>query len=352
MSSQDMKQGDEEATYGETFEATFDPDGQGEEEEEEAAPYLVPRLAAYAEASSSSSIASDEDKKAHTENEDGTTFQADELDEEGRTPHVLIARDSGERSAAHVTDDGATEEPRERASEEESSLEKAEGSDAMQANEQDPTYIGSSGEDEVEVSEEDAHEDDGDRGSNRATASHYASAFAHSRVKELLKYEGSSSIVSRDAATAACEAVALLMRDLVATTAAEATRRSRKTLTYDDVARVVQLFDRFSFLADVVPPASSSSSGSGLGAGKSIVVGSHLQSLPAAGGDVPSKKSVDASPRSKSAHWQGRGRSAPSVGSERSTVKRSKTAQARAVHSAVSPLHPQPGGMRQATLRF
>ncbi|CCW66547.1 unnamed protein product [Phytomonas sp. Hart1] len=39
--------------------------------------------------------------------------------------------------------------------------------------------------------------------------------------------------------------------------AAEAARSGRKTISYDDVSRLAQIFDRFSFLQDVLPPTST-----------------------------------------------------------------------------------------------
>lgn len=104
----------------------------------------------------------------------------------------------------------------------------------------------------------------------QSTAVDYTNAFSFNRIKDLMRIENSlaeggggieahkgsvsgSTIISRDAARAMTEAVALLLRDLAQCASQEAVRRRRRTVQYDDVARVVQLYDRFSFLCDVLP---------------------------------------------------------------------------------------------------
>lgn len=359
--------------YGDTFEATFDPAEDGNDDGDDAAAYLVPRLAAYAapsshasSASSSSSVAphtephSEEDEEAHM---GGQTSPPATTTTTAPTAHVTPyrdepsrARESGERSAAHVTDDGAHEDSRGTPAdvshweneEAEAVVEAAAPPPASHAalaadDDDDDAYDDTANREDEEgevQSEDDVVFEDHDRaGGARADSHTFANAFAHSRVKELLKYEGSSSMISKDAAAAACEAVALLTRDLVAMAAAEATRRNRKTVNYDDVARVAQMFDRFSFLADVVPPMPATSS-SGSGAGKSIVVG----------GPAPaSSLRTGTASRSRSAHVRGAGRSGAGAGGvDSGAAVRSKTAHP----ATASSVHPLPGGMRQATLRF
>ncbi|CBH10521.1 hypothetical protein, conserved [Trypanosoma brucei gambiense DAL972] len=78
--------------------------------------------------------------------------------------------------------------------------------------------------------------------------------FALSRVRELLKFHSNSTIVSKDAVTTASEAVVLILQDLTRMAAAQAERNNRKTVRYSDVATVVQHYDRFSFLLDILPP--------------------------------------------------------------------------------------------------
>ncbi|EKF39327.1 hypothetical protein MOQ_000448 [Trypanosoma cruzi marinkellei] len=93
--------------------------------------------------------------------------------------------------------------------------------------------------------------------------------FPLSRVRELLKFHSSSTIVAKDAALVAGEAVALMLQDLTRLAVAEAERQRRRTVTYVDVARVVHHFDRFSFLSDIIPPVPVVASGP-----KAVAVGS------------------------------------------------------------------------------
>lgn len=108
--------------------------------------------------------------------------------------------------------------------------------------------------------------------------------FSFSRVRDLMKLESSISsdnicndssptkqnsnsnsshhhvvqsvIIARDAVKATCEAVALMLQDLCRTAASEAVRRKRKTISYDDLARAVTLYDRFAYLANIIPTLS------------------------------------------------------------------------------------------------
>ena len=361
--------------------------------EDEVVSYLVPLLAADASSSSSSSLSqtpplSDDDDVVGRNIEDEEVEAVEDAD---RAADVVAARGSGERSAARATDEDTLEGSREstahtsRLTNEEEGSADDEGVEANWSGDVQGTTDADNGggggdgegpegnrDEEVNAPASDEDEkaedvDDDDRHHHyhptrgvEAGSTNYANAFPHSRVKEILKYEGSSSIVSRDAAAAACEAVALLMRDLVAMAAAETTRKNRKTISYDDVARVAQLLDRFSFLADVVPPAPpASSAASTFSPGKSIVVGSHLPSSFSAdgGGGASRKKVTNAASRSKSVQGQ-RGRPhgaspAAASGAEKSAAARSKTTHARVMLSAKPQgVHPQPGGMRQSTLRF
>lgn len=73
------------------------------------------------------------------------------------------------------------------------------------------------------------------------------------RVRELLRYEGSSTILSKDGVSMVAEAVGLLLQDLTRSAAEMAKRRRKKRVTAKDIAQVISLYDRFSFLAEVVP---------------------------------------------------------------------------------------------------
>ncbi|KAH9577403.1 Transcription factor CBF/NF-Y/archaeal histone domain [Trypanosoma melophagium] len=96
---------------------------------------------------------------------------------------------------------------------------------------------------------------------NPAAARGDRPTFPLSRVRELLKFHGSSSIVAKDAALTASDAVVLMLRELTRLAAAEAERQQRRTVTYADVARVVHYFDRFSFLSDIIPQPPETRSG-------------------------------------------------------------------------------------------
>lgn len=73
------------------------------------------------------------------------------------------------------------------------------------------------------------------------------------RVRELLRYEGSSTILSKDGVSMIAEAVGLIIQDLIRSAAEMAKRRRRRRVTAREIAQVISLYDRFSFLADVVP---------------------------------------------------------------------------------------------------
>lgn len=81
------------------------------------------------------------------------------------------------------------------------------------------------------------------------------SVLAIHRVRDLLHYEGSSSILSKDAVAGVSAAVALILQDLVRTSAEFASRRHRQRVTAREMAHVISLYDRFAFLSDVIPAA-------------------------------------------------------------------------------------------------
>ncbi|ORC93629.1 uncharacterized protein TM35_000015060 [Trypanosoma theileri] len=123
--------------------------------------------------------------------------------------------------------------------------------------------------------------------SPNAAAGGGRSTFPLSRVRELLKFHGLSSIVAKDAALTASDAVVLMLRDFTRLAAAEAERQQRKTVTYTDVARVVHYFDRFSFLSDIIPQPPESHSGTAkvmVGSGKLPTALASTSAAAAAGG--------------------------------------------------------------------
>lgn len=367
------QEGWDEATFDATQGATVDPDVEGDE----VASFLVPRLAAYAAPPSSGSSSSRASEDGDME-DDGDAAEARRAleshamaEEDHRAASGSHGRDSGERSAAHVTDDArasaelagvapwaqTTEDLPSRAYDPFLTERDAEEAEVVGYQDDDADALDTDGDADEELAEGGAGALRQARAEHGA-ASSFVNAFAHNRVKELLKYEGSSSIISKDAAAAACEAVALLTRDLVAMAAGEASRRHRKTVTYDDVARMAQLLDRFSYLADVVPPVPVPTSS--LSAGKSIVVGSHVHGSPATAGTGSRKRTNDAAPRSRSAQERSvagrlRGAGVAQPAATGAAAARSKTAHPRlpGVAGHTVSVHPQPGGgLRQATLRF
>ncbi|KAK7200737.1 hypothetical protein NESM_000131700 [Novymonas esmeraldas] len=371
----------DEATYDDTAGATFD----GEEGDQEPAPYLVPRLAAFAaspspSSSSPSSASRSVSSRGGRDDRDAEEDHTIDLSRR-RDTQWSRTRESGERSAAHAPEDDAAEgvavRPDEDARQPPVTVAEEDEAPTLVADAAPDPFVADMRTEDVDVEEscdEDvdyADDEDAGEGAPRSgtglqalsewqqqqrpagagsSASGYVNAFAHSRVKELLKYEGSSSIISKDAASAACEAVALLTRDLVTVAAAEAARRHRKTVTYDDVARVAQLLDRFSFLADVVPPVPAPAST--LATGTSIVVGDRVRSSATAEANHAARPHSNSHVRGRSAHARvgggpagGNGASPPAASTTRST-----TAHTR---GGVPALHPLPGtGLRQATLRF
>ncbi|KAG5491608.1 hypothetical protein JIQ42_01514 [Leishmania sp. Namibia] len=357
----------EGATYDDTLGTTLDPD----EGEEELASYLVPRLATYAPSASrlSSPLSSQGGGDDGAAEENHAVLLVGQRDDSGSS-----ARDGGERSAAHASEDdtsvGVARHVRDGVPAR-SSASAEEEAEANASTAKDPFLADVDAEDVDDGSEEDAHEVDeeneeetyntdamaqarsGKNLSHYSDVHSYANAFAHSRVKELLKFEGSSSIISKDATAAACEAVALITRDLVSVAAGEATRRHRKTVTYEDIARVAQLLDRFSFLSDVVPPVASSSSA--LATGRSIVVGSNVHFAAAPSTSGGRKRRGEPPVRSRSAHER-TGRNALQNDVESTpAATRSATAHARLLGAAAqrAGVHPHPAhGLRQATLRF
>ncbi|AYU82569.1 hypothetical protein, conserved [Leishmania donovani] len=354
--------------YGGTLGSTLDPD----EGEEELASYLVPRLATYAPSTSplSSSLASQVGEADGAAEEDHALPLSRQLGGSGSQ-----AWDSGERSAAHAIEDDTVEGVALRASHGlpmQSSASPDEEAQANAGSGLDPFLTEMDAEDVDDWREEDEHDADeydeeeadntdappqtrsGTRRRGASAVPNYVNAFAHSRVKELLKYEGSSSIISKDAISAVSEAVALLTRDLVAMAAGEATKRHRKTVTYEDIARVAQLLDRFSFLAEVLPPVAASSSNA-LGAGNSIVIGSSAHSAAIPGSSSGTRRHGDPSVRSRSAHGCPGRNALQNLGESPPASARSKTAHVGVLGAAAhrSAVHPQPGaGLRQATLRF
>lgn len=119
----------------------------------------------------------------------------------------------------------------------------------------------------VEVDSLDDEEEDGVRGiyslryNPSPSSSHPLPSTSHPvddglsvhRVRQLLRYEGSSSILSKEAVMAVTKAVSLMVQDLIRTAAAFAQRRCRQRVTSRDIAHIISLYDRFSFLAEVVP---------------------------------------------------------------------------------------------------
>ncbi|GET92296.1 hypothetical protein, conserved [Leishmania tarentolae] len=355
----------EGATDDDTLGATLDP----EEGEEELASYLIPRLAMYAPSASplSSSVASQVGEANGAAEEDHVVSLSMQRGDSGSR-----AWDSGEQPVAYTLEDDtagvslrsshglpmALSAPADEEAQEDTTTDAA----PFIANGEAEDVDDWKEEDEHDVAEDDEDDDEEigntDNPPQTRVAKHhggasdvpnYVNAFAHNRVKELLKFEGSSSIISKDAVSAASEAVALLTRDLVAMAAREATRRHRKTVAYEDIARVVQLLDRFSFLAEVVPPVAASSSNA-LRAGGSIVLGNNVHSAEAPSSSSPTKRHGAPPVRSRSAHGLP-GRSAlQSHGESPTTATRAKTAHMRTLGAAA---HPKPGaGLRQATLRF
>nr|CCM14894.1 hypothetical protein, conserved [Leishmania guyanensis] len=358
----------EGVTYEATLGTTLDP----EEGEEELASYLVPRLATYAPSASpfSSSLSSHGGEDDGTAEEDHAVFLPGQSGGNGSQ-----ARDSGERLAAHALKDDTAEGVVLRASHDLLAHSSASIDEEVQANAGttvDPFLTDMDAEDVDDGYEEDEQDFDeegkegaestdaltqsrsGKHHSDASNVPNYVNAFAHNRVKELLKFEGSSSIISKDAISAACEAVSLLTHDLVVMAAREATRRHRKTVTYDDIARVVQLLDRFSFLAEVVPPVAASSS-SALAAGRSIVVGSSVHSAATPRKSSDTKRHREPFVHRRSAHGRPGGNALQSHGEAPPVATQSKTAQSRALDGVAQrrALYPQAGaGLRQETLRF
>lgn len=216
----------EASTFGETLDDSAD-----------AGAFLVPALAPFSMAAGDGSSAHDHDHDNDVPPLHVVGTEAED-DEEGAAAAV---DPNAEAPPAQTLDDTA-----------------ANVGDAL-VEEEEEEEVGSSSGGAPSASTSDADDEEGGgavRSAHTAsTGTDYANAFALSRVRELLKYDGCSSVVARDAAVTAGEAVALLLRDLTQAAAAEAQRRNRKTVTYDDVARVAQLFDRFSFLSEVLPPS-------------------------------------------------------------------------------------------------
>ncbi|KAG5468278.1 hypothetical protein LSCM1_02256 [Leishmania martiniquensis] len=358
-----MSAGDdmEGATYDETLGTTQD----FEEGEEELASYLVPRLATYAPSTSPVSSQGGEDDGAVVE--DYAALLSKERGDSG-TPERgdskrLATRAPGSDTSAQIAWPASHGLPAHASALAKEEVE-ANGGTAQEPFLTDVDADSGEEEDEYEVEKED--EEGGPDSTSALPQAHsgkslryasdalgYANAFAHSRVKELLKFEGSSSVISKDATAAACEAVALMMRDLVAMAAGEATRRHRKTVTYEDVARVAQLLDRFSFLAGVVPPVVASSA-SAL-ATVPIVVGGNLHpaATPSTNGGI--KRHGEPPVRSRSAHGRPGRNTAQSASESSPAATRSATVHGH-LHGASglrAGVHPPPGsGLRQATLRF
>ncbi|CCW60637.1 unnamed protein product [Phytomonas sp. EM1] len=262
----------------ETFDETLDI---GEDE----APYLVPRLSAYSppeameerEIGMDSSVHDTENDSDSDESKLGTTSQderlaeADEIISENSNEKeytnlhearettaevsMPIGGDECLKSAEQMPVDETLSMNCERV--EEATYDVDDGSSAFDTNDA-PSQCPTGG--------ERPRADENDDGSPdvsfsaRATAAarvDWTALFPLNRVREILRCEGGSSIISREAANAAGEAAALLLRDMAKAAAGEAVRSGRKTITYDDVSRLAQLFDRFSFLLDVIPPATT-----------------------------------------------------------------------------------------------
>lgn len=112
-------------------------------------------------------------------------------------------------------------------------------------------------EDEIESSAEHQEGDEEDEDGVRQTAASSSRlSFPAQRIRYLLRYEGSSSVISKDALEMVSAAVVLMVKDLTRSSAEIATRRQRRRVTSDEVGHAVSTFDRFSFLSDVIPPSS------------------------------------------------------------------------------------------------
>lgn len=219
------------------------PDRQ--EEEEETLAFLLPRLAAYTALETHDDDDDDDVDSDSTPAEGDTAYANEEREDQPRSGHPHLSEAKGPAAAAAAAPwlpDGE---------------EGIEGEDEAYEH-----YISDGAEEPQEEEEEGPNAEreetasDGSDGSPKAgrSSDDLTGVFPTSRVKDLLKYEGSSSVVSRDACLAASEAVALILRDLAKCAAAEAQRRHRKTVTYEDIARTAQMLDRFAYLSEVVPP--------------------------------------------------------------------------------------------------
>lgn len=248
MSTSEKAEGDE--VFDETFDGNSDIN----------AAFLVPRLATYASSSTPSTLSSP-DHPDPLSDEDNTAD--DQLGaEERRRESVSPSADSTffAHGDASRLEEVAVE------------LEEEVVADQMDIDDDVNGYSDDSGEDDVVELPESSDglfvDRDADGDATERPLS-FISAFHHSRVRELLKFDGSSGIVSKEATFAATEAVALMLRDLTKMAVEEAARRHRKTISYDDISRVVQLIDRFSFLSDALPPPAAASS-----ATEGVVLGS------------------------------------------------------------------------------
>lgn len=205
---------------------------------------------------------------------------------------------------------------------------------------------GDFGADEGSENEEDREEGDERDGLSRSSGHEdYTAAFPVSRVKDLLRYEGSSTIISRDACLTASEAVALILRDMAKAAAAEAQRRNRKTVNYDDVAKTVHLFDRFAYLAEVVPAVAASplgTHGSGTVPARSVVIGT--------GASRGTKEQRQQQQRPLGV----RGSPAHKERAKPVAAKKSKAVLAPppASHGTAHPMIPRADAQRQTRLRF
>lgn len=171
------------------------------------------------------------------------------------------------------------------------------------------------------------------------TSADRSNAFATSRVKELLKFDGSSTLLSREAVGATTEAVALMLQDVVRLACQEASRRGKKTLTYDDIARAVQLYDRLSYLSDVLPVAVGSAGGE--------VQKSTTKAL-SSGAVAPAAAS------STARHSSLKGQPSHQLAKRPTRTAKSGTRNSNPTSSSsAGGVHPKfYGGMRQETLRF
>eukprot|EP01094_Clydonella_sp_ATCC50884_P008769 TRINITY_DN18319_c0_g1_i1.p1 TRINITY_DN18319_c0_g1~~TRINITY_DN18319_c0_g1_i1.p1 ORF type:complete len:185 (+),score=84.51 TRINITY_DN18319_c0_g1_i1:67-555(+) len=78
-------------------------------------------------------------------------------------------------------------------------------------------------------------------------------AFPLARVRRIMKVDQDVKLISADANVLVAKSTELLIQYLVERAQAETTRKKRKIMKYDDVARAVAKNDNLFFLADSIP---------------------------------------------------------------------------------------------------